>query len=180
MKPKTKIKNIWIVTLLSLGLFLFAIRQCIAQERFTTGIYLEPQHFTKQVWDGADGFNIGGHIELQQEYFYIRARVFLFPDLNDLPYFDFDGGVGLQWRDNEDKVRFYSGAFIGLINRNGWGYMKSGYEIGADVFITKQFYIGIKGDYQYKHDDKIWRRTESGHEVYSAGLVLGYTWKQKQ
>jgi hypothetical protein len=31
MKIKTDLKNIWIVTLLSLGLFLFAIRQCNAQ-----------------------------------------------------------------------------------------------------------------------------------------------------
>lgn len=151
---------------------------CIAQsERVTIGLYTEPQHYSTQVWDDADGFNIGAHIELQEPFFYIRARVFSFPGLNDIPYLDFDGGLGLHYRDPSDRVRFFAGGFMGLINRKGWGHMKSGYEVGWEYYFNEGIYIGIRGDYQYKHDDKIWRHTESGHEVWSAGLTIGYSWK---
>jgi hypothetical protein len=173
---KEKIINIMKTKIIAL-LFLFIIKQSNAQsERVTIGIYTEPQHYSRQVWNEADGFNIGAHIELQEPFFYIRARAFSFPGLNDIPYFDFDGGVGTHYRDPSDRVRFFAGGFIGLINREGWGHMKSGWEVGWEYYFDEGIYIGIKGDYQYKHDDKIWRKVDSGHEVWSVGITIGYSW----
>lgn len=172
-------KKIWITLLLTLGI----LALCNAQEeRFTVGIYLEPQHFnilstnTDALihFKKPDGFNIGAHVELQGKHLYIRARTFLFPNLNNIPYFDVDGGAGVHWRSFNDKSRIYAGGFIGLIYREVWGHNKSGVEIGYDYYFDEKFYVGVKLDHQYKHDDKIWRHNASGHSVASAGIIIGY------
>ena len=125
------------------------------------------------------GVNLGAHVEYQHEnqWLYLRARTFYFPELNDVPYFDIDGGVGLNWRFLNDTQRIYGGAFAGVINREGWGHGKVGLEIGYDFYFSDRFYVGVKHDTQYKHDDKIWHTNdESGHNVTSWGLILGYYW----
>lgn len=157
-------------------LLLFASSTLIAQERFTFGINTELADKNAHNNNFDYGFNIGSHIELQGDLFYVRARVFWFPGLNDVSYFDFDGGGGLNWRSKFDEHRVYIGAFIGAINRLGWGHGKAGVELGYDYYFNNGFYLGLKTDYQYKHDDKIWRNKESGHSVKSIGLIFGLHW----
>ena len=166
----------------------FCLSLCYSQghgredERFSFGIYTEPQHFLSNNpdvlihWEKADGYNIGTSFELQQQDFYIRVRTFLFPDLNDLSYADFDAGIGLNWRSPKDRSRLYAGGFGGLISRGEGVHPKFGLEAGYQFYFKSGIFVGIKTDYQYKHDDKTWRHIESGHSVWSGGIEVGYSW----
>lgn len=177
---KTKIKLLLLFVVLSA----LGFSQSNKTERFTTGIYLEPQHYLSTnidaliYWSKADGVNVGGHIELQGKVLYVRGRMFFFPELNGMDYLDADGGIGVNWRSRNDQSRIYAGVFIGAINRDflGWGNGKTGIEVGYDFYLDNGFYFGVKLDNQYKHDDKTWRHNASGHSVNSAGIVLGYSW----
>lgn len=143
------------------------------EERFAFGFYTEAADKNTHTDKFDYGFNLGAYIELQGNLMYLRARTFWFPDLNNIPYFDFDGGGGFNWRSKFDQSRIYVGGFIGAINREGWGHAKIGLELGYDFYFDNGFFIGIKGDISDRHDDKIWRNKESGHTVKSIGLTFG-------
>lgn len=168
-------------TLLILILFTF-YSESIAQldnrdERFTIGVLTGfPDRDThNDVYDY--GFAIGVHVELQTEFnMYFKARTYYFPNLNNLPYFDVDGGVGFNLRTKNDVHRFFIGGIGGFIRRDNAWHPKVGLEVGYEIYVYEGFYIGVVLDTQYKHDDKVWRHKESGHNVKSVNLVLGYSW----
>lgn len=148
-------------------------------ERFSLGLYFEPQHYLSTNtdalihWKKADGFNVGVGIDYELNIpIYLRFNTYYFPKLHNILYFDFDGGVGYNWRSNNDKHRIYAGVLIGAIYREGWGHGKTGIELGYNFYFNNM-YTGFKLDSQYKHDDKIWRNNESGHNVESIGIKLG-------
>ena len=148
-----------------------------AQAQYTVGISTEWADKNTHN-EGFDyGFNIGGHIEYQHEnrWLYLRARTFYFPELNNIPYFDFDGGGGLNWRSWNDVHRIYLGAFTGVINRKGWGHPKVGLEVGYDLYWSERVYSGIRADTQYKYDNKSWGE-DGGHNVKSISFIIGYKW----
>jgi len=159
---------------------LLSLSTVCAQERFTVGISsgLPDANTHNDTYDYA--LNIGAHIELQTPTIYLRARTYYFPSLNGLGYFDLDGGVGLNWRSEYDNHRVFAGGFTGLINRDSAWHPKFGLELGYEWYISDGFYVGFIADTQYKHDDKVWRHTDSGHNVQSLNFTVGYSWYYKK
>ena len=139
-------------------------------DRFTLSAYTEPQLYFN------DGFNVGSRLEYQRPIWYIKFEVYAFPGLNGIDYFDFDGGVGLNWRSKWDNWRIYLGADVGAINRLGWGHPKSGLESGIEYYSSLGFYLGAKLSRVSRGDGRAW---ESEAEIYSTwdlGLTIGYYW----
>jgi hypothetical protein len=169
-----KIAGFSTISIVIIILMAFVNSKLEAQERISVGFNTElaDKNTHNDTFDY--GFNIGGviQLELANRLVYVRARTFYFPELNDISYFDFDAGAGLNWRDAWDENRIYAGVFAGAINRQGWGHGKVGIEVGYTHWFGN-FYTGVKYDYQYKHDDKIWRHKDSGHSVNSYGVEFG-------
>lgn len=96
MKPKTNIKSIWIITILSLVLLIFSIRQCNAQP------YLSFQ------------FDVNNLLEIKDNKRMIKQ-------VNGLDY-DIELGVITDERDGNIGVYLFYGAFPNAFYRNyGFG-----------------------------------------------------------
>lgn len=173
---KYKIKTIKMKKLL-LAMMIFGISlqaQNNSDDRFTLGLKTELLDDNTHNDSFDYGFNIGAELQYQMKTIYIKPTVFYAPTLNDIPYFDIDARVGFNWRSQRDESRIFIGGILGVINREGWGHAKVGAELGYELYFSNSIYTGLYLDYQYKHDDKIWRNTDSGHDVVSAGLTFGF------
>lgn len=166
-------KTIWITAIALLGFLALCNAQDNSSDKFTLGIKTEALDNNTHNDSYDYGFNAGVELQYQMERFYIKPTVFYAPTLNNIPYFDFDVRVGIHWRSKRDESRIFLGGLIGAINREGWGHGKIGAELGYEIYFNNAFYAGLYTDYQYKHDDKIWRNNASGHSVVSCGLTLG-------
>jgi hypothetical protein len=155
-------------------LTVLALNLSSAQERFVIGLSTElaDKNTHNNVYDY--GFNLGARAELQLDnrFVYISARAFVFPELNDLTYFDYDLRAGLNYRDRWDENRIYLGGLIGNIKRDGYKYPKVGIEAGYDHYFNS-FYIGFNANYQWKTDNKYWTN-DPGHAVNSVSLEFGW------
>lgn len=150
-----------------------------AQERFVFGLHTELADKNTHN-EGFDyGFNLGARMDLQMNnrILYISARAYVFPELNDLSYLDFDGRFGFNWRQEQwDEHRVYAGGIIGLIKRGGQTHPKAGIELGYDYYFSDNMYFGFNADWQWKTDSKLWNNNSEGHHVNSFGFEIGWHW----
>lgn len=146
--------------------------------RFSANIYAEPQHYTPELWDKADGFNIGAGIEYQMTVVYFDADVFFFPDLNGVSYFHAQGTVlGFNSHSKWREWRFKAGVIKpGLIRRSEFTYPMIGSDIGIEYYFDNGVYIGWELSGDWRTDDKYWSSTATGYYQISSGIKLGIYW----
>jgi hypothetical protein len=112
------------------------------KEFFATAIVLDPNK--------EHGINIGVEIEYVGPI-YTKLSVTSFAVLQD-GYLDTTGSVGLSFTSGYfNKVRYYTGARIGLIHRRVT-YPTTGLEAGIDIMLTDKVFIGIRSTYDYRSD----------------------------
>jgi hypothetical protein len=139
------------------------------EDRFTFSIYTEPQIYKQ------DGFNIGGAIEYQMQWVYIKAQTFYYPDLRGITYHDIEGVVGINYRNFSQRVRLYSGVKLGAINREGWGHPKWGFEGGIEYYF-RTFYVGTQFSYNRRTDGRVWEADAEPYWTKDAGVKIGIYW----
>ena len=157
-------------------IILFISLSLNAQDRFTLSAYTEPfadKNTTNQKLDF--GFNAGARIEYQMQWVYFQAEVYVFPELNGKDYFDFDGGIGFNYRNRWDNLRIYSGAKLGVINRKGWGHAKYGFEAGIEYYFNNGFYLGAQLGRTWREDGKVTSSNDEGYWTYDNGIRIGIT-----
>jgi hypothetical protein len=166
----------------ALILFLFLGYALHAQDvRFTASVYAEPQHYSENIYDKADGFNIGAQIEYQMTITYVDAEIFYFPKLNGVDYAHIQGTLfGLNFHNRMKTQRIYAGLLkIGLISREWkYHYPMVGLDVGIEQYIGDRFYVGIQAGWDYCTDDKYWGVADPGFWRTNAGIRLGYVFGQ--
>ncbi|TXE18599.1 hypothetical protein ES692_06030 [Psychroserpens burtonensis] len=157
-------------------LMLMHITKIEAQDkRFTFSVYTEPQHYSTDIWNEADGFNIGLAIEYQMTIMYLKAQTFIFPDLNGATYFDFQATlIGFNHHSKRDNYRIFAGGKAGLIKRESYTYPVVGLEYGFEYYFDNTFFIGLQASNDYRTDDKYWDSSASGYMSFNAGLKFGF------
>lgn len=147
------------------------------RDRFTIGVFTEPLADKYTSTDKLDyAFNIGGRIEYQMNFLYFQAETFYFPELNGIDYFDYDGGVGLNFRNKFDDVRIYGGIKLGAIYRQGWGNPKWGFEVGADYYFYNNIFVGFQLGADRRTDGRVWENDAKSYWSDNLKIKLGYYW----
>ncbi|MCB0745140.1 MAG: hypothetical protein KDC67_14625, partial [Ignavibacteriae bacterium] len=142
-------------------------------DRFTLSIYSEPQHYFESINKKADGFNIGGSIEYQMKYFFVGFQTYYFPELHNISYLDFDGSIGLNYRNKFNDLRIFIDAHIGAINRKGWAHAKIGTRIGVEKYFNSVFF-GLVYNFEHAKDNKIYNPKLNGHNRNNFGFKVGF------
>lgn len=177
---KTTEKNIKIsLILIWVILFIFSIYKCNSQnyDRFTIFNYTEPQHYSKELWKKADGFNCGFGIQYQMpKLMYFGIETYIFPNLNNISYWDIQGSVGLHHRSRFDNWRLYGGIQGGFINRQGWGHPKFGFQVGVEYYFNNNLYWGLRSSYSIRGDGGVWGKDEKNYWGFDSGLIFGFYW----
>jgi len=114
-------------------------------EYFTVSAIVDPSASFKE-----NGLFIGGEIEYVG-LIYTRAGISHFAVLKD-GYTEIVGGIGLNLTSGYfEKVRYYGGIRLGVINRQAANAM-AGVETGFDVTLGESFFIGLRATYDYRSD----------------------------
>lgn len=126
-------KKVLFITILLLNLFAYSQNK----EKVSLSVNTEPNAFIR------DGFNIGFDIELQENWFYIGAGTYQFPNLNSIGYQQYHGIIGLNHRNQKDNLRIYSGFLGGLTIRERNPHQIIGFEGGVEYYFGR-FGIGLE------------------------------------
>lgn len=120
------------------------------------------------------GIAFGVGIEYQMTLLYFNADTFIFPGLNNSPYFHFQGTVlGFNHHSKFNEWRFHVGVIKpGLIIREGGPHAMIGSDIGIERYFDKM-YVGLESGYDWKEDDKAFNSRAEGHGVWYLALKLG-------
>lgn len=148
-------------------------------KRFTLSAYTEALDINTHNDSYDYGFNLGVQIEYQMTIMYFDAEVFWVPDLNNLPYFHFQGTVlGFNHHfgglDN-DQFRIGLGVIKPGMVRRTRTHAMIGSDLNFEWYTDTGLFFGITGKYDWRHDDKEWDSQGEGHGVWSLGGRIGFT-----
>ena len=158
-------------------MFAFYANNISAQDvRFTASIYSEPQHFSTELWEEADGFNIGLGIEYQMTITYFDIDMYMFPNLNGADYFEIQGTLlGFNHHSRFRDWRFKLGLIKpGFNKRDNQTYPMIGSDVGIEYYFNT-FYVGAEVSGNYREDNKYWGVDEGFYRV-NAGIKIGIQW----
>jgi len=162
--------------LIVLLLMLVALSSYSQDKRFTlfARTELADKNTHNDVYDY--GFNIGVGINYQMTIVYFEAETYWFPDLNRIDYLHFQGTLlGFNHHAMKDRLRLFVGLIRpGFILRGGEGHALFGHDFGIEYYLKSGLYIGVKGMYDTRADNKLWNEDHSYH-VWSASLKIGIT-----
>lgn len=159
--------------IITAGALMFLMNVNAQDIRTNIFISTEPQHYSKKLWDKADGFNIGFGLEKQATVIYYGVKTFYFPKLNNIDYIDITGFIGLNQHVRNNRWRFNQGVKLGLIGRDwNFPYALIGFELGVEKYINESFGFGFLYSYNHRNDDKYWNPKATGHNTWSIKLKL--------
>src|SRR5690606_6581826 len=115
-------------------------------------------------------------IDYQMSALYIKAGIFLFPDLNQASYFDMSVSLGGNVHLIEDSIRLYAGLNGGTIYRKNFPYPFWGQEAGLQYYFpNSKLFIGVEYSRTLRTDMEFWGKDEvvwRGNTQVSIGFNL--------
>ena len=132
------------------------------------------QFETLQLYDKIrlNTFNLGYGIEYQMTYFFFKAQFLSDFKRDGIDYLDMEGVVGVNVHSRFEDWRYYLGAKLGAIYREGWGHEKTGIEGGIERYFDG-WYIGSYIKWDYNTDGRVFIFQPSDYSRISLGFKTG-------
>ena len=121
------------------------------EQKFAFSLFSDPVATFK------DGANIGVSQEYQMNVMYFKAQMFLFPNLRGKTLVEMTAvPLGFNYHQKFDDWRVYGGLKLGAIFRDKTAYGTYGGEMGLDIKIGQNAYIGGVLTYDWREDGRFW------------------------